>query len=327
MGNLDDRFRIGKGGGFAFDDDIHISLDRSLHAAVAYRPVDITLTTTDTVQDAINLTALPVPTVNTVTNPSFEHGTPATGWTADGSSLGTGSNQRTGTNSLEITPDNSAAGEGAYYTIEDAGSSGNEATVVIASLYAEDAGGSGDDVRIEITDSDGTSVANGNTITLTTSPQRSVAYYSIPLGTSISGYRIYARTVSQHATAIEIDDVQVEYRADGNVTPFCWGEGGQDNFWVGTANASASYRKSPLSIIRGFSLEVTGGDVMIALDQDAIQSFTAVETDAVTPSVFVANGGTWTTDIPINVIDKISFVNASGTDTPRLRGWVWGLVG
>jgi hypothetical protein len=326
MSKLDDRFMIGRGGGFPFEDDIHISLDRSLHAAVAYRPVDVTLTTTDVVQDVLNLASLPTYTVNTVTNPSFEHGTPATGWTADASTLGTGSNQRSGTNSLSITPNNAAVGEGAYYVIDDAGSSGNEGTWVVASLYARRATGSGSDVRIEITNAAGVSVANGNTITLTTSPQRSVAYYLIPLGTSIASYRIYARTVTQHATAIEIDDVQVEYRTDGQVTPFCWGEGGIDNKWIGTANASASARVTPISIVRGFSFKITGGDALIALDYDALQSFTAVETGATTTSVLILSTESWTTDMAINVTKKISFVNRTGTDTPRIQGWVWGLI-
>ena len=329
MPGLDDRFRIIRGGAQAFEKDTNISIDQSLRASVRFRPIDVTLTTTNTVQDAINLESLPVYTVNTVKNPSFEHATPSTGWTADASTFATGSNQRSGTNSLQITPDNSAIGEGGYYSLNDVGSTGNVPTIVIASVYGKRAAGSGDDFRIEITDSSGTSLANGNTVTLGTTYARSVAVYTVPMGTTFDSGRIYVRTATQHATAFEIDDVQVEYRIGAaGVSTFCWGEGGVDNHWVDPANPTTteSFRDAPLNIIRGFSLAVTGGDLLIALDNEAQQSFTVVETGAVSTSVLILSGASLTTDSPINIIRNISMVNRTGSDTPRLQGWVWGLV-
>jgi hypothetical protein len=330
MGTLDDRFRIGQGGAYEFDKDTNISIDQSLRAAVRFRPIDVTLATTNTVEDAINLESLPVYTVNTVKNPSFEHATPATGWTADASTLATGSNQRTGTNSLSITGDNGAVGEGAYYVLDnDVGSTGNKPTIVIASFYAKRASSSGDTIRVEITDSAGTSLANGNTLTLTTSYQRTVAFYVIPLGTTFDDGRIYARTTTQHGTAVEIDDVQVEYRVGrSSATPFAWGDGGVDCHWVDPANPTTteSYRETPLQIIRGFSLEVTGGDLLIALDNEAKASFTVVETGATSTSVLIKSGSTWSTDQPINLTRNISIVNRVSGETPRIQGWVWGLV-
>ena len=53
MGTLDDRFRIGQGGAYEFDKDTNISIDQSLRAAVRFRPIDVTLDTTHTVEDAI----------------------------------------------------------------------------------------------------------------------------------------------------------------------------------------------------------------------------------------------------------------------------------
>ena len=57
-----------------------------LRVAERYQPVDVTLTTTNTVQDLVTLSPLKA-AVNWFTNPSFEADDISTAWTADGAAV------------------------------------------------------------------------------------------------------------------------------------------------------------------------------------------------------------------------------------------------
>jgi len=179
----------------------------SVHLWNKWMPADKTLATAQTAEDLFVVSS-DVPTVNLANNPSFETADPPTGYTASGSTpTRVTTNPRTGTYSLSIDPANAAVGEGVYWTSDVLGSNQekNNSTKLIVSCYFRRASGSGDDARIEIRNSTGATVlATGDTVTLSTSYQRSTASYDLNLATSAGGaaYRVYLVTVTNHNTEL-----------------------------------------------------------------------------------------------------------------------------
>ena len=93
----------------------------SVATPVKFAPVNKTLATTNTAEDLITLESNSPPAMNLVTNPSIETaGTPPSGFTAVGSAATrVTTTPRTGTYSMQVNTDNSAAGEGAYFEVSD----------------------------------------------------------------------------------------------------------------------------------------------------------------------------------------------------------------
>ena len=118
--------------------------------------------------------------------------------------------------------------------------------------------------------------------------------------------------------------MQIEIRQDGNATGYCDGSQGVDYEWYGTAHASESRRKSPLAIIRGMYLHVSHA-TYLAFNTDASAS-TGIYVNA--SAVFEPS---WPIDIRDNVwppsatAPRISFVNCTGSETPTVRGVIWGI--
>jgi len=107
----------------------------SVHLWNKWMPADKTLATAQTAEDLFSVSS-DAPTVNLAPNPSFETADPPTGYTASGSTpTRVTTNPRSGTYSLSINPDNSAVGEGVYWTSDVLGSNQekNNATRLIAS--------------------------------------------------------------------------------------------------------------------------------------------------------------------------------------------------
>lgn len=289
------------------------SVKESVHAFNRYVPVDSTLSAAGTAEDLVNLEDSFGPAkaaaVNIFRNPSYE--ATATGLTDVGAtSAKQATNPRSGSNSVEITPDNSATGEGSYFTV----TAGGLGTFLVASSWFRRDSGSGDDARIAIRDTDDTLLAAGNTITLSTTYQRSVAVYALPA--TAATYRIYQETVTQHGTAIRLDDTQVELNDTGKETDFINVTDGEINCeWQGAANASFSQRLAPISVIKGFTLTVENGDVYIAFDHTANSTHTGI---------LVKSGTSWSTEWPVDIRENISFLNATAGQTPRIYGSVWG---
>lgn len=150
----------------------------SVHLFTKAYPIDATLTVSGTAQDLIAVSP-GLPTVNLVTNPSAETGSPPTGYTALKSATlaQDGTYYKYGTKSLKITPPNSAKGEGAYWNL---GNFSNKDPLAISAYFTRGAG-SGSDARIELVASTivnyasytNVRIAVGNTITLDTNWQRS----------------------------------------------------------------------------------------------------------------------------------------------------------
>ena len=189
--------------------ELDSSTKSSVHLYTKYVPVDVTLTTAGTAQNIITIGTTAGagdanPTVNLATNPSFETANPPTGYTATGSAIAQSAVQfRTGLNSIQVTPNNAAAGEGFYWTTPSQASSLDKPRFITVSAYFRSAAGSANTCRIEIRSADGvTTHATGNAVALaanwTDPAQRSVARFQLT-GTGVA-YRIYFVTATQFAT-------------------------------------------------------------------------------------------------------------------------------
>ena len=301
----------------------------SLRPAEVYQPVDTTLTTADTVQDLFTL-APKRHAVNVFTNPGFETDDISTAWasvTAAASRVTTA--PRSGANHLLINPA-AAVGSGSYTTITQVPDSNPQwQHHIVASAYVRGASGSGD-VILSIRDSSGTALASSATHTLTASYVRLEIGYMLPVGTTTNSYRIYFTTATDHNINIYVDDLQVELNDEGSATPYIdVVTNGVNTGWHGTANASPSQRVPTLAVINFLDLTFVN-DTYIAFDNTAISARTngswtpsAAEVLA-SGSIFVPNGTTWRKESRTDIYDRISFVNANGSETPRVYGAVWG---
>lgn len=298
------------------DDVTDFSVKESVHAFNREIPVDITLTSADTAQDLINLdTEYREAAVNIIQNSSFEDST--TDFTDDGATnTQQATTPRSGSNSMRLVPANAAVEEGAYTTVNV----GKHGTYLIASAWFRDAASAGDDGRIKIQDSSGTDLVVGNTLTVSATYQRSVVAYYLPAASAT--YRIWVGTVSQHGTNLFVDDVQVELREQSSPTDYVNVTAGERwSTWQGAANGSYSQRLSPMTVIKGFDLTFSH-DTLIAFDQTTdLRTVTAADREK---GIFVAAGTKWNPDWPIDIRERISFVNANAGETPRIYGVVWG---
>lgn len=278
-------------------------------------PVSSTLTTPGTAQD-LYLINPEYPTVNIATNPSFETGSPPTGYTAVGSALAQSAViARSGSNSLLINPDNLAAGEGAFWTTPESlggPTEGAHVIYLVASAYFNDNAGSGSGARIVITDTNGVTLANGNTLTLDATWQRSVA--RIALSQTAASYRVYFVTSAQHNTNFYVDSFQAELSKSGNASAYCDGSLGNFYEWDSTANASMSRRRGGLVAIRGYTLYNTR-NMYIAYDQTASSSL----------GKYTRAGTDFWNDHPVHIKHRISFINELAGEAPRVYGELWGV--
>ena len=286
----------------------------SMHLITKWAPIDVTLSTPGTAETLFTADTEP-PIVNLITNPSMETGTPPTGYTASGATLlQSATTARSGTNSLSIDPDNSVAGEGAYWTTDEMAGHpdpGKWATLV-ASIYLEDNVDVGRTARIEIRNEDGTTThATGNEITLTSSWQRSTAFF--PLPATGATYRIYIVTSTSASDEVFFaDDFMLSLQRDQVDRAYCDGDVGLNYEWVGTAHASRSVKRHGLVAIRAFNLHTTL-DARVAFNHTASASL----------GVYMPAGSDWWQD-KVHFND-ISFINDISGQQPRIGGSVLGV--
>jgi hypothetical protein len=291
------------------------STRQSVHLFTKWAPVNVTLSSSNTAENFFTA-ASHQPTVNLVTNPSMETADPPTGYTAVGATIARSATvARSVTNSLSIDPDNSAAGEGAYWTTESIGSvrlDGSSALYLVASAYFQDNADSGNTARLEIRDSSGTLLSAGNELTLSSSWQRSQASYQVP--PSGAQYRIYLVTSSSASDPIfYVDDLQVELQMNTTPTAYCDGTQGVYYEWDGTAHASVSRRRFGLVSVRSYDLYVTH-DSYVALDHTASSTL----------GMYVPAGTHFSPPGGI-VASNLSFINVVSGETPTIRGGIWGV--
>jgi len=291
--------------------EIDPSTRESLHLWNKYIPINKTLAVAGTAEDLSNSTTPDEATVNLVTNPSFETGSPPTGFVASGATLASTQNSpRTGSDEIQITPNNAAANEGFYWSTPKMGAGG--ATVyLVASIYVRGSVAAGNAV-IQIRDSSGTLLVEGTPVSLTASYQRISVRYVLPA--VAAAYRIYVVTNTQNGSIIRGDDMQVEVKKNGNVTAYCDGSLGVNYEWIGTANASESRRRRPLSFIRGFRLRTS-----------LAAYFSFDVTASSTTGIPIAAATTWEHfGHPLH-FQRISFLNQVAGEVPVVTGVIWGV--
>ena len=187
----------------------------------------------------------------------------------------------------------------------------NRTLYLVASVYLQDNVGSSDTARIVIADTSGVTLANGNTITLSATWQRSTA--SLPLVRTASQLRIYIVTVAQHNTTFFADNLQLEILDRITATTYCDGAQGVNYEWDGTAHASVSRRRRAMAIIRGYTLHCTR-DIYFAEDQTASS----------TTGRYIRAGTDFWDEHPLAVEDRLSFINVNAAEQPRVYGVVRG---
>ena len=296
-----------------------------LRVAERYQPVDVTLATTNTVQDLITLSPKKA-AVNWFTNPSFGVDDISAAWTADGAAASRVTTApRSGTHHLLLNPTNSAVDEGAYTLIRNIPASNVNHTYHLGvSAYVRGATAASDFV-IQITDTSGTVLATTATISLTASYVRANVIYTLPIGLTGTDYRVRIATVADHNINIYVDDLQVEVRDVNEVTDYINVTAGAiETAWQGTANASMSQRLGTLDVIQYFDLTFVGA-TYVAFDNVAINTIgnSAAEV-AASGSIYVAAGTVWRREWKTNIYSNISFINAVADETPRVYGSVSG---
>ena len=287
----------------------------STHLLTKWYPINKTLSVAGTAQDLFTVTPMPA-TVNLVPNPSFETGAPPTGFAASGATI-TQSNTyaKYGTYSLKINPDNSAAGEGAYWEIGQLPGRADNKLSLSISCYFRDAASSSSGVRVRLVATNTTPFAsgtvnylNGSTVALSTSWQRSTLSTTIAASDT---YTVYLVTATKHNIDFYADGFQVETMP--SVTDYCDGDQNAYCSWDGIAHASTSRRINAIGSIRNFTL-TTDKDIYVAYDGTA----------SATNGRFVSAGGTWWIDHPVYITKNISFINKTVGETPTITGEIWG---
>ena len=282
------------------------STRESTHLWTVYDRVNVTLATPGTAEDAY-LISEGNPTINMITNPSIE--TDTSNWVASGATLAQSATQALyGTYSLRITPANAIAGEGAYFSLGQI----PQRVPLGVSCYLY---GSAGDARIRIYGSTSGWIADGNTISLGASWQRTLVHInSLPdLATGLSEeIRVYIVTVTQHGTLFYADGMQAE--VGDEVSEYCDGAQGWNYKWDGTAHASVSRRFPGIAEIRGLTLHITR-DAYVAYDRTASS----------TTGELIKAGTDWWEDYPVRVRTNISFINRYAGEQPHIYGRVWGI--
>ena len=258
-----------------------------------------------------------IPSVNLVTNPSIESST-LTMYTASGSAISQSSAQAsTGSNSLLVNPDNSAAGEGVYWTSDSiVGQTNPNPSYLVSTCEVMGASASGD-AELVIQDSDGDDLVASTSISLSTAFQAMNVKYRLPDQGSAT-YKIMIRSKTQHNIDFYVDKIHVEQRVgDSNIPDYVDGAQGLNYEWNGTANSSTSKRRAGISVIRGITVRnesTTLADIIyVGLDVDA----------SATTGIPVAGGDTFTTNWPIDFREKVTVLAAQ--NTPAAHGVIWGI--
>ena len=283
-------------------------------------PIDTTASDNNAA-DIITLASTTPPAMNLVTNPRFEADT--SGWTAVGSTITrqtTSPSPWNGAGRMRVVPDNSAAGEGAYFDL-----GATEPGSYAFSAYFRRASGSGDTVHIRASTDEGVTFTNGTTVTLGTSWTRSTLSFRVR-GQPVTSMRIYVASAANIATTYYVDGVQVEPNwgvvmgyengrdensAEASPTDFIDPDANRYSRFLGTDDASVSVREPEIQEIHSFNLTVMTADAYIDFDRDATRS-----------SVLVRAGDTITGKKITK--QRISMINATDGQTPRVYGFVMG---
>tara|TARA_R110000824_G_scaffold74443_4_gene189232 strand:- start:305 stop:1231 length:927 start_codon:yes stop_codon:yes gene_type:complete len=295
--------------------ELDSSTRQSAHPYTKYAPIREALSTT---AETLFTAGVGEIASNWVTNPRVEAALSASdGFTATGAGITRSTGlQAAGAASLLVNPANSAVGEGFYWESPSIAQSVN---AQFLSVQLEHQGASAASaVKLEIRDAAGTTVlATSGTSNLAASWVRITASYAIPPLTAAASYRLYLTTVTQHNINFSADKIMFEVRDDTvAVSTYVDGSVGLNYMWSGTENASTSFKRPGMTMMKGITLKNESGTgaeiVYVAFDTVA----------TATNGIPILAGGTLENTWPLAFTDKISAISASGT--PTVSGVIWG---
>lgn len=318
---------LDKGFEYRFGEHEFRTVRESIAVPQRFVPIQKTLGTTNTAEDliAIDQTSL-LPAMNLVTNPSIEtSGTPPAGFTAVGATVTrVTTTPRTGTYSMSCNTSNAAAGEGAYFEV-----SGIPAGNYALSAYLRHSGGG--TARVRASSDGGTTFTNGNTVTMGNNWNgRSTVIHKV--STTQNSIRIYIVTNVQQNITFLVDDVQIEPAWSivmgagstresnppaASVTDFVDPTGDRFSQWLGTAHASVSVREPRMAEIHYLSVYASH-DTYLDFDR------TVALKDATPLGYKLVAGIDYRLDLHKVIKKNVSFVNASGSETPLVIGYAMG---
>ena len=262
------------------------------------------------------------PAHNLVTNPRIED-TDITMFTASGSTISRSTSQASiGAASLLVNPDNSATGEGFYWTTSTIAGNIQNPVYLAASCEVRGASASGD-VKLSIQDANGTEVAASATHNLTTSFARISVVYAIPFVNTPVTYRVAVVSVANHNIDFYVDKIMVEGNTTGVANTYVDGavdrtSSGQHYEWIGTANASASRVRAGIRVIRGLRIKNDSANPLyVGIDTDLTTTNLKVE------GIQVLQDETFETNFPIDARSKVTVRTTGGNST--VHGVVWGI--
>jgi hypothetical protein len=285
------------------------------------------LASANTAEDLINLESNTPPALNLITNPSMEVGTPPTGWTASGSTMTRQTTTpRTGTYSMRCVAANSAAYEGAYYSLTNLPRGWYS-----CSAYVRRTGGGTVIARATsdagVTFDDGPQVTMGNNWTGRVTVNHKITTDNATLS-------FYVVTDSTQDITFLVDDAQVEPSwayvmgmAGGTndpnppasqVTTFVDPLIERFSRWMGTVDASQSVREPSMSEIHDIYLYSLTNDAVIDFNRTATNTGDAV---GLVLKAGVANA----INLRHIVKHNISFRNNTNDETCNIIGYVRGI--
>ena len=288
----------------------------SVHAFTKYYPFRDATVANDAVTTILTVDR-GIPSVNLVANPRVEHAT-ISEFTVDGSAISRSTDQQdTGAASLLVTPANSAAGEGFYWTTPGMSGNAHDGEVWLTAQATVRGASASGDAEIAIQDSSGTDLITGNSVSLSTAFQQLQVRYKLPV-TGSAAYRVIVRSTTQHNISWYTDKIHVEQRfGDSNYAAYVDGAQGLNYEWEDTADLSPSKRRAGLSVIRGIKVRnesSTAADIVyVGLDVDA----------SATTGIPVLGGDTFETNWPIDFRTKVTVLAAQ--NTPAIHGVIWGI--
>ena len=317
---------LDKGFEYRFGEHEYRTVRESVAAPVRFVPFNVALTTTNTAQDLVTTDPSP-PAYNLVTNAHMVgSGDPPAGWTASGATVTrVTTTPRVSTHSMSLETANSAAYEGAYFEA-DGIPPGNYGL----SIYLRHSGGG--TAMVRASSDGGSTFTDGNVVTMGNNWNgRSTVIHKVK--TTESSIRLYVVTNTQQNITFLADSAQIEpswqvvmgsgtSTRDPNpptaaVTPVVDPLSERFSRWLGTTDASNLVREPGLQEIH---------HLYVWASHDAYLDFDrTVAIRTATPLGFYLTAGIdYRLDIHKIIKNNVSFVNASGSETPTLRGYVTG---
>ena len=293
-------------------------------------PFDVTLSTADTAQDIINLNSFHPPAMNLVLNPSFENG--LTGWTKVGDNgvtiRATGVRTISGGSScwIERSSVSSSRRYGIAYELKDLPPGSYGISAQVASNVAPH------DMLIRWSVDGGNTFQEGDPVTTISTDWRQISAMAfVDYGQTLR-VEIISEDLSTGTQRIAlVEHVQVEpdwrvvmgfvapndpYGTNATISEFVNPWHDRMARWLGDANNSVSIREPGIREITRVSI-IPRNNQDVIIDFDRTAAMTGGRRGIPAPSGFIFNEN-------LIIKERISFINYTAGETPRVEGYVMG---